>query len=132
MHGDLQLTVEYDTEVPCVVMIWKGYATSAAFKESNAQVLAKIAAHNANKLLGDITDFVLISAEDQAWLNQVWIPRAMHAGLRKIALVQPTFYFNRVAAASVAQKIDPERVKIGFFSTRAEARDWLKGDPAGG
>jgi hypothetical protein len=127
MHGDLQLTVDYDTEVPCVVMIWKGYANSAAFKEGNARVLSEISAHRASKLLGDVTDFVLIGAEDQAWLNQVWIPRAMHAGLRKIALVQPTFYFNRVAVESVAQKVDRDRVEVGFFSTRDEAREWLTG-----
>lgn len=130
MHGDLQLTVDYDIEVPCVVMIWKGYATSAAFKDGNAQVLAKISAHNASKLLGDVTDFVLIGAEDQAWLNQVWIPRAMHAGLRKIALVQPTFYFNRVAVESVAQKVDRDRAEVGFFSTQEEARAWLKDQSA--
>ncbi|HYD87580.1 MAG TPA: STAS/SEC14 domain-containing protein [Vitreimonas sp.] len=127
MHGDLELAIEYDAEIPCVVMIWKGYATSAAFRDGNAQVLSEINARKASKLLGDVTDFVLIGAEDQAWLNEVWIPRAMHAGLRKVALVQPNFYFNRVAVDSVAQKLDRERVEVGFFSTREEAREWLKG-----
>jgi hypothetical protein len=127
MNGDLQLTVDYDTDIPCVVMIWKGYATSAAFKEGNARVLAEISAHRARKLLGDITDFVLIGGEDQAWLNEVWIPRAMHAGLRKIALVQPTFYFNRVAVENVAKKVDRDRAEVGFFNTQEEARAWLRG-----
>jgi hypothetical protein len=127
MNGDLQLTVDYDTDIPCVVMIWNGYATSAAFKDGNARVLAEISAHRASKLLGDIRNFVLIGAEDQTWLNEVWIPRAMHAGLRKIALVQPTFYFNRVAVESVAKKMDRERVEVGFFNTQDEARAWLKG-----
>jgi len=127
MHGDLDLKIDYDADVPCVVMVWKGYANSAAFREGNAQVLGEINAHKASKLLGDVTDFVLIGAEDQAWLNEVWIPRAMHAGLRKVALVQPSFYFNRVAVDSVAQKMDRKRVEVGFFSTREEARDWLKG-----
>jgi hypothetical protein len=39
MHGDLELTIDYDADIPCVVMIWKGYATSAAFREGNARVL---------------------------------------------------------------------------------------------
>lgn len=126
MHGDLELTVDYDPNVPCVVMVWKGYATSAAFREGNARVLAEITNRRASKLLGDVTDFVLIGAEDQAWLNEVWIPRAMHAGVRKVALVQPSFYFNRVAIDSVAQKLDRDRIQLGFFDNRDAAKDWLK------
>jgi hypothetical protein len=127
MHGDLELKIDYDADIPCVVMIWKGYATSAAFREGNAQVLAQITQRRASKLLGDVTDFVLIGAEDQAWLNEVWIPRAMHAGLRKVALVQPNFYFNRVAIDSVAQKLDRDRVELGFFDNRDAAKEWLRG-----
>ena len=127
MHGDLELTIDYDADIPCVVMIWKGYATSAAFREGNAQVLAQITERRASKLLGDVTDFVLIGAEDQAWLNEVWIPRAVHAGLRKVALVQPSFYFNRVAIDSVAQKLDRDRVELGFFDNRDAAKEWLRG-----
>ena len=126
MHGDLELTIDYDADIPCVVMIWKGYATSAAFREGNARVLAEITGRHASKLLGDVTDFVLIGAEDQAWLNEVWIRRAMHAGLRKVALVQPSFYFNRVAIDSVAQKLDRDRVELGFFDNRETAKDWLR------
>jgi hypothetical protein len=69
---------------------------------------------------------VLIGAEDQAWLNEVWIPRAMHAGLRKVALVQPSFYFNRVAIDTAAQKLDRDRVQLGFFDNRDAAKVWLK------
>lgn len=127
MHGDLELSVEYDAEIPCVVMVWKGNATSAAFREGNNRVLDEINARRAGKLLGDVTDFVLIGAEDQAWLNEVWIPSAMHAGLRRIALVQPSFYFNRVAIDNVTQKLDPDRVQVGFFGTHEEARAWLRG-----
>jgi hypothetical protein len=127
MHGDLELTIDYDADIPCVVMIWKGYATSAAFREGNARVLTEITDRRASKLLGDVTDFVLIGAEDQAWLNEVWIPRAMHAGLRKVALVQPNFYFNRVAIDSVAQKLDRDRVELGFFDNRDAAKEWLRG-----
>lgn len=126
MDGDLDLAIEYDADVPCVVMIWKGYATSTAFREGNARVLSAITEHRASKLLGDVTDFVLIGAEDQAWLNEVWIPRAMHLGLRKVALVQPNFYFNRVAIDTVAQKLDRDRVEVGFFDNREVAKDWLK------
>ena len=126
MHGDLQFSVDYDVDVPAVVMIWRGYATSAVFRAANEQVLQTIGERRAKKLLGDITEFVLIGAEDQDWLNNVWLPRAMEAGLRVTALVTPSFYFNRVAVENVVKKLDPARLQVAYFATRDEARDWLK------
>ena len=126
MHGDLRFSVEYDVDIPCIVMTWQGYATSAMFRAANEQVLDVIAERRAKKLLGDITDFVLIGAEDQAWLNENWLPRAMDVGLRIAALVTPTFYFNRVAVDNVVKKLDPIRLQVAYFATRGEAADWLK------
>ena len=70
-------TVTHDPEVPCVVMLWQGYATSAQFRAANERVLAVVKETKAQKLLGDVSRFVLIGSEDQAWLNQNWIPRAV-------------------------------------------------------
>lgn len=126
MNGDLRFSVDYDVNIPCVVMTWKGYATSAVFRATNEQVLQTIAERRASKLLGDINEFVLIGADDQEWLNTVWLPRAMEAGLRMAALVTPNFYFNRVAVENVVKKLDPTRLQVAFFATRDEAAAWLK------
>jgi hypothetical protein len=126
MHGDLRFSVEYDVDVPCIVMTWQGYATSAMFRAANEQVLTVIAERRAKRLLGDITEFVLIGAEDQAWLNDDWLPRAMEAGLRVCALVTPNFYFNRVAVDNVVKKLDPSRLQVAYFANKADAAAWLK------
>jgi hypothetical protein len=121
--------IDYDIDVPCVSMVWKGYATSAQFREANERVLVEIKEQRASKLLGDAKDFVLIDADDQAWLARNWIPRALQAGVRKIALVMPRFYFNRVAVDTVAQRLAGEfareLVSIEYFDTRDATRTWL-------
>lgn len=63
---------------------------------------------------------MLIGADDQHWLSNNWIPRAMEAGLRTVAMIMPMFYFNRVAIESVGQKLDPESL-ILQYSTTAKA-----------
>jgi len=123
--AEFSCEVRFDPEVPCVIMDWRGYATKAAFRAGNERVLDAIVARRAEKLLGDISDFVLISAEDQRWLNETWIPQAIEAGLRRVALVQPSFYFNRVAVESVIAKLDPARLEVGYFPDLAAARSWL-------
>jgi hypothetical protein len=125
-HGDLRFSVDYDVNIPSVVMTWKGYATSAVFRATNEQVLQTISERRASKLLGDITEFVLIGADDQDWLNTVWLPSAMEAGLRMVALVTPNFYFNRVAVENVVKKLDPTQLQVAYFATRDEAAAWLK------
>ncbi|WP_431858001.1 STAS/SEC14 domain-containing protein [Azospirillum sp.] len=119
--------VSYDGFVPCVVMEWRGYFTSPQFREANERVLAAIIGHGAPKLLGDITAFKLIGAEDQEWLNANWIPRAIEAGVRHVALVQPVYYFNKVAVETVAQRIDRDAMAVRYFDGRDDARRWLMG-----
>lgn len=122
---DFTCAVSFDAETPCIVMHWRGYATKAQFRAGNERVLEAIRTHRSDRLLGDIVDFVLIGAEDQRWLNDNWIPRAIEAGLRRVALVQPSFYFNRVAVESVMEKLDPAKLDVGYFSELAAARSWL-------
>jgi SpoIIAA-like len=120
-----QCTVDYDAEVPCVIMTWRGYATTGQFRAANERVLEVLTKHKASKLLGDIKEFVLIGSDDQTWLSADWIPRAVQAGLRKVALTSPAFYFNRVAVASVGERLDPDELILKHFDDRDAARAWL-------
>ncbi len=124
-YPSFECTVGYDAEVPCVIMTWKGYATSREFREANERILGVLSERAASKLLGDIKEFVLIGADDQHWLTTNWIPRAMEAGLRTVAMITPVFYFNRVAVESVGQKLDPEALILQHFDNREAARQWL-------
>ncbi len=127
--ADFTCSVGFDPTVPCVVMVWKGYATSPLFRETNERVLACLTQNQATQILGDLRDFVLIGAEDQAWLNENWIPRAIAAGLKRVALTQPTYYFNRVAVETVGQRVDTDRLMVGYFGDLDGARIWLAEAP---
>jgi hypothetical protein len=123
--ADFACSVSFEPAIPCVTMVWKGYATSPLFRETNERVLACIEQNRATQILGDVRDFVLIGGEDQGWLNDNWIPRAMAAGLKRVALTQPTFYFNRVAIENVGRRVDPGRLVVGYFADLDTARLWL-------
>ena len=124
-YPSFECTIGYDADVPCVVMTWKGYANTREFRDANERILAFLAERKASKMLGDIRDFVLIGAEDQTWLSTDWIPRAVQAGLRKVALITPVFYFNKVAVESVGERLDPEALKLQHFDSAPAAREWL-------
>ncbi len=123
--ADFACSVSYEPAIPCVTMVWRGYATSPLFRETNERVLACLEENRATQILGDVRDFVLIGGDDQTWLNDNWIPRAMAAGLKRVALTQPTFYFNRVAIENVGRRVDPQRLVVGYFADPDSARSWL-------
>jgi hypothetical protein len=118
--------VSFDADVPCIVMTWQGYLTSEQFRAANERVLEFIKVKRCPQLLGDITDFTLITAEDQRWLNENWIPRAIAAGLRVCALVQPVYYFNQVAVENVTQAVERGRLDVRHFADVESARRFLR------
>jgi hypothetical protein len=118
-------SIDWDAEARAVIMVWRGYATTPQFRDGNERVLAGIEAHGAKKILADITDFKLIAAADQEWLNAEFIPRLMRAGVRHVGMVTPVYYFNRVAVQNVADRIDPDALTLRYFGDRASARAWL-------
>ena len=129
-------TIQHNGEIPIyriylgqgqdyVTMEWKGYANSAQFREGTERMLEELTRHKVHKVLGNIRDMVLISAEDQQWLQDVFLPRAIHQGFKAIALVRPVHYFNKVAVESVAYKVQDESLKIRMFNELSEAIEWL-------
>ncbi|WP_207481451.1 hypothetical protein [Arenibaculum pallidiluteum] len=120
-----ECVVTFDPKVPCLTMSWNGYFTSQRFREANERVLDAVRQAAATKLLGDITNFTLIGAEDQRWLTENWIPRLIAAGVRHVALVQPVFYFNVVAVQSVVDKVSQDQLLVRIFDSVPSARRWL-------
>ena len=116
----------FDAQSGIVRMKWKGYANSQQFREGTRRMLEVLREAKATVVLGDITDMVLISQDDQQWLIENFLPVATDAGFRAIALLKPQHYFNRVAVETIAYKVNKEKLRISFFETEAEALSWLE------
>jgi hypothetical protein len=121
--------LRFDADSSCVEMAWRGYHTSASFKDNNERVLALLAERRATRLLCDIRRFILIHGSEQEWLSSDWLPRAMGLGLSTCAIVTPLYYFNRVAVETVAGRIDRKTLLIEYFDSRRTARKWLRAQP---
>jgi hypothetical protein len=119
-----QIYLEADADY--VTMKWNGYANSRQFREGTEKMLSELVRHKVNKVLGDIKDMVLINSDDQQWLLDHFLPEAIEAGFRAIALVRPVYYFNKVAVEAVAYKVNHEKLKIQFFNDVRSAREWLQ------
>jgi hypothetical protein len=118
--------IYYDRENDWITMDWKGYATSREFRAGTERMLEELIRHKATRVFGNIRDMVLISQDDQNWLVEEFLPRAIELGMQHTALVTPVHYFNKVAVESVAYKMEKEKLSIQFFQSVEEAQAWLR------
>ena|SRR6476620_8295999 len=118
-------SIHYDASIGTVVMIWKGYATSDEFREGTEYMLQVLLENKAHKVLADIKEMTLIGMEDQRWLDTNFLPRAIQAGFKAIAIVEPVAYFNKVAVESISYKISKDKLDIRFFENAEAAKSWL-------
>jgi hypothetical protein len=76
--------------------------------------------------LVDLKEMVLIGKDDQDWMDKSFLPKAIIEGMRVVAVVQPRHYFNKVAVDSIIFKMNQQQVKVNYFSTIEEAKEWLQ------
>jgi hypothetical protein len=117
--------IYFDPSLQCVVMIWNGYATSRQFREGTEYMLEVLQENAASKVLADIRDMTIIGMEDQQWLTNDFLPRAIAGGFRFVAMLRPHAYFNKVAVETVSYKIQGDKLSINYFDNREDAVAWL-------
>jgi hypothetical protein len=115
-----------------VVMEWSGYFTSEEFRNGTNAMLDTLKEFNATRVLANVKEMVLISMEDQKWMESVFLPRAIEAGFRICALVQPVHYFNKVAVENITYKIDQRKLLVNIFDNLVDAKKWLVNEPLPG
>lgn len=118
--------IYFDELTGIVNMEWNGYATSEQFRNGTELMLNELIKNSTTKVLAHIKHMVLIGSEDQKWLQDFFLPRAIQFGFRSLAIVKPDSYFNKVAVEAVSSNISKE-LTIAFFDDAESAQKWLLG-----
>jgi hypothetical protein len=118
--------IHFDNNINAVVMEWNGYANSSQFREGTELMLNTLIQNRTTKVLAQLRDMTLIGSEDQVWLQDHFLPRAIQFGFKSIAIVKPDSHFNKVAIQNVIEKIDKDQLSVNFFDNADEAIECLK------
>ncbi|WP_207421330.1 STAS/SEC14 domain-containing protein [Desertivirga brevis] len=117
--------IYYDESKDCVAMDWDGYLTSTQFKEGTEMMLTLVEANKTSKVLADMKDLVLISMEDQFWVVNEFLPRLNEAGVKMLAVVNPHYYYGKVAVESLTVKTNETSIACKIFHNLETAKQWL-------
>lgn len=118
--------IRVDETAACVVVIWQEYATSTQLRFTHEHILHLLQRHGLRNVLGDDTVLPMIQCEDQAWIVNDRMPRAIAAGLRAAASKSPAAHFGRVSVDSGKEALSAN-ITIRSFEDFAEAREWIAG-----
>jgi hypothetical protein len=66
---------------------WKGYATSAEFRAALLKGVQAIREHHVVGYVSDARKAKVFVTEDLQWVSEVWLPQALKAGLKRMAMV---------------------------------------------
>lgn len=117
--------VTVDAGIPCVKFVWQQYATSAQLRFVHESALDLLRRNALHKMLGDDSSLALIPVDDQAWIREDWMPRAIGAGLQAAASKCPKGFFGKQSVANVISGAPPG-IDLRSFDTLDEAKTWLR------
>jgi hypothetical protein len=117
--------VSYDANVPCLFVQWRGYAKSTEIRYVHECILRLVEEHRVSKLLGDDAALRTITAVDQHWIVDDWMPRAIAAGLKTAASNRPSRPSGRASVNRIRSAV-PAGLAIRSFGSLDEAKAWLR------
>lgn len=106
---------------------WSDPAESHAILDSAIRAMTD---HEGSRWLVDGRDMKAMNQSDQRWITEVWLPRALAAGLRVAAIVIPKSDAAMKNIDDMAKAAEGE-IEVRYFSTVENARQWLAASASG-
>jgi SpoIIAA-like len=117
--------VKWDADSQAVHTEWHGWANPTEFKAVLEAGLAAMKEHGGSRGLSDTRLHKAIQQSDQEWIDRDWFPRAMDAGLKRVAIVVAQSALVQMNIERVL-KTPGAKLDVEHFATVDAARTWLR------
>jgi hypothetical protein len=105
---------------------WKGFATSAEFRAALLKGVQAIRDHHVVGYVSDARKAKVFVAEDLQWVSEVWLPQAVSAGLKRMAMVTADEGLGKSIIEDIAKQIDSHGLAMRKFNSVASATVWAQ------
>jgi hypothetical protein len=117
--------VKWDAEARAVHTEWHGWANPTEFKAVLEAGLSAMKEHRGSRGLSDTRLQKAIQQSDQEWIDRDWFPRAMGAGLKRVAIVVAQSVLVQMNIERVLKTAPTAKLEVEHFGTVDAARTWL-------
>ena len=122
---DTHLSIFHYEDKNYLYLRWNGLIESERFRALADEIIKAVEKTKTDRLLSDNTNWKNISPNDQGWAANQWFPRAEEKGIKLLATVLSTDYFNRLAERSIEDMAVLDCMQIKNFNSVGQALEWL-------
>jgi hypothetical protein len=122
------LSIIWDAELNCVYAKFKAFANSSEFRAGTLKILEAIGERHAASLISDNRKLEGVANEDQLWLRDTWVPLAVAAGIKRIAVVLAPYGLGKIATEETISRIGKTKFAMRTFESLTEATKWVGGN----
>ena len=119
------LNIQWDEASQSVVMVWKSFAKGDKFRNGLDEGLELLRAKDARNWLADLRDLGTVTKDDQEWSNENWYPRAINAGVRKMAVIMPKSVISTMSVTRILTKVEKVDIETRYFDDLEASKVWL-------
>lgn len=121
--------VSWDATLRAVHIQAQGWANTTEGRAVLEAAIRALTEHQASRFLYDGLNMKVIKQDDQEWIAQDWLPRALAAGLRHTAMVIPKSGLAMMNVDDITASVPDNEIDVRYFTTVGKAREWLAGSP---
>lgn len=103
---------------------WKGFATSAEFRSALLTGVRAMRERHVVSYVSDGRKAKLVLPEDEQWAREVWLPQAVAAGLKRMAVVTASAGLSKMAYEDAAHAMDSHGLSMRTFDSVDAATTW--------
>lgn len=123
--GSVYLTVERNRTAGWIHANWYGYQTIGSIMDGGLTYVDMLRQEPCDKLLNDHRNLQGAFTEANDWIEQVWTPLIIGAGLRYFAQVLSPDIFGQLSIENLQLRIG-NQLHMHMFDSLENAQDWLR------
>ncbi|MBL3654635.1 STAS/SEC14 domain-containing protein [Fulvivirga sediminis] len=124
LRNDAFASITFEKELNTIVVIWKKIPSEEIYRGVFSQALIELHSKGADKWLSDIRKQGVVSPSNTQWLQEELLPKAVNAGLRRIAIIAEKDVFKQFYIDNIKTSIS-DTSEIQYFDNEEGARKWL-------
>ncbi len=109
-----------------LLVMYKNRATNEEYRANLDKQVELVRQHRITKVVFDLRKMGVLSAENQQYTSQVYMPQITQAGLKHSAMIVPEDIFGEASAKNVTSRVKNEVVfSMHYFKDLNQALAWL-------
>jgi hypothetical protein len=117
--------VNYNQVLKAVEITWKGFADTDQYKKVLWHALDMMKDFGSTVWISDMSNGKAVPREAIDWLRNIFIPRSVQLGIRRMGFLVTGNAFAKLHAANLKIATKQHGIEMDYFDSRNELEDWI-------